>query len=272
MLIPKILCYFGIFQWQDFYSLMIVILCVYKFLNFLSSHRTVNLLSYTYILYLNMLFAYFINCQTIFNFLMHSTPVILIILILMHQKNLQKNWLGVGVAKIEKNNLLWLDELAKILIWAKHHNYFPLILIEQFDEIESILENQIEVNANYNTQLLKSLIDCNQAPTNQIIVLNNNNIKLVNASFLPNQLFYNDQIMSSTHVTAMTSTIIVFCTADNLKINLFANGNTHLIESHNLGSTLRQFILNQKLKLKESLDDKHQFYSQRAQTTTSVKI
>jgi hypothetical protein len=219
-----------------------------------------------------MLFAYFINCQTIFNFLVHTTPVILIILILMHQKNLQKNWLGVGAAKVEKTNLLWLDEIAKILVWAKHHNYFPLILIEQFDDVEPILENQIEVNANYNTQLLKSLIASNQAPNNQIIVLKNNKIKFINASFLPNQLFYKDQIMAATHVTAMTSTVIIFCAADNLKISLFINGEQQHIESQNMGSTLRQFILNKNLIFKERLDDKHQFYNQRVKTTTSFEI
>ena len=272
MLIPKIFCYFGLFQWQDFYSLLVIILCVYKFLNFLSSHRTVNLLSYTYVLYFNIIFAYFINCQTIFNFLVHSTPVILIILILMHQKNLQKNWLGVGVAKVEKNNLVWPDEIAKILVWAKHHNYFPLILIEQFDDVEPILENQIEVNADYNTQLFKSLIACNQAPTNQIIVLKNNQIKFINASFLPNQLFYKDQIMAATHVTAMTSTVIIFCAGDNLKINLFINGEHQHIESQNMGSTLRKFILNQKLIFKERLDDKHQFYNQRTKTTAPFEV
>jgi hypothetical protein len=190
----------------------------------------------------------------------------------MHQKNLQKNWLGVGVAKVEKTNLLWLDEIAKILIWAKHHNYFPLILIEQFDDVESILENQIEVNANYNAQLLKSLIDCNQASTNQIIVLKKNQIKLINASFLPNQLFYKDQIMAATHVTSMTSTVIIFCVADNFKINLFINGEHQHIESQNMGSTLRQFILNQNLIFKERLDGKHQFHNQRAKTTTSFEI
>lgn len=272
MFIPKIFCYFGLFQWQDFYSLLIVVICVYKFLNFLSSHRTANLLAYSYVLYLNMIFAYFINCQTIFNFLVHATPVILIILILMHQKNLQKNWLGVGVAKVEKNNLLWLDEISKILIWAKHHNYFPIILIEQFDNLESILENQVEVNANYNTQLLKSLIDCNQAATNQIIVLKNNKIKLVNANFLPNQLFYKDQIMSATHVTAMTSTIIIFCSSDNLKINLFVNGEHQHIDSQSIGSTLRQFILNQNLIFKERSDDKYKFNNQRAKAATSFEI
>jgi hypothetical protein len=272
MLIPKIFCYFGLFQWQDFYSLLLVIFCVYKFLNFLSSHRTVNLLSYTYILYFNMLFAYFINCQTIFNFLIHATPVILVILILMHQKNLQKNWLGVGVAKVEKHNLLWLDEIAKILIWAKNHNYFPIILIEQIDNIETILENKIEVNAYYNAKLLKSLIDCNQAPNNQIIVFNNNQIKLMNANFSPNQFFFNDQKTACAHITSLTSTIIMFCESDNLKINLFIDGERQLIESQNIGSTLRQCILNQNLILKESLNDKPKFYSQRVKTTTTLEI
>jgi hypothetical protein len=78
--------------------------------------------------------------------------------------------------------------------------------------------------------------------------------------------------MAATHVTAMTSTIIIFCTADNLKINLFINGNQQLVESQKMGSTLRQFILNQNLIFKERLDDKHQFHNQRAQTTTSFEI
>ena len=272
MFIPKIFFYFGLFKWQDLYSLLLIVYCVYKFLNFLSSHRTVNLLAYSYLLYLNILFAYFINCAAIFNFLIHGTPVILIILILMHQKNLQKNWLGVGVAKIEKQNYLWLDEIAKILIWAKHHNYYPLIFIEQFDKIDSLIENQIEVEANYNAKLLKALIDCKQTITNQIIVLKNDKIKSINGNFLQNQILLKDQKIAATHITSLASTLIIFCEPDNFKINLFVNGERQLIESQNMGNVLRQILLKQNSQFKEELNYEHTNYSQRTKTTTSAQI
>lgn len=268
MYINNWLTYLAIFKWQDLFALALIIYTIYKFLKFLSSHNTLHLLGYCYALFSTIVLTDIFNCPAVSLFLIQSCPIIIVILILMHQKSLQKNWLGVGKAKKNNTSYNWLDTIAKDLIWAKTKNINPIIIIEQEEDLTILFDDFVNVETEYNEQLFRCLISNNNIENkDQIILINQNKIKLCNCKFnKKNILAEENKDFLATHITSLTSSIIIFSEKNTHKITIMQDGKKNIIESQQCGRTLRSL-----LKTNKETDEHTSFY-QRNKAATAAQI
>lgn len=258
--------YLAIFKWQDGFALFIIIFTTYRFLRFLSSHNTLQLLGYCYALFGTITVAYIIKSYALVDFLVQNMSLILVVMILMHQKSLQKNWLGIGAAKKISENYHWLDNISRILIWAKTQNLYPIFLIENNENLNPLLENYITIQANYNERLVRTLIS---NPENQIIVINQDKIKSSSEAVLktnfPEEIDLETKLL---HISSLANAIVVYCEKNINKICIMHQGNKKLTESQNCSILLRQF-LNQNVNREANVQTVN-FQTNKRTTTTQI--
>jgi len=234
-----ILKYLLIFSYKDFISLFVIISTVYLFFKFLANHNTLNLLAYCMSYYFVFLSSYVLDIKSLFIFLVYVSPVYLVILLLMHQKNLQKNWLGIGTAKKENDGSDIIENISRNLIFAKNKGLFPIVIIERDDITNTLYSRYTEVNAKYTDNLFQSLSKDN------IIVFKNNNIKYFDAEIEKiDQIDFYEYLK---HICSLLDCIIIYSSKNDYKINILADGNISKVESQSCSYVLKKIINKQKV-------------------------
>lgn len=246
--------YLLIFSFKDLISLTVIISTVYLFFKFLASNNTLNLFGYCLSYYLIFLTSYFLDIKSLFSFLVYVSPIFIVILLLMHQKNLQKNWLGIGIAKGENYEFDVIDNISRNLIVAKNRGIFPIVIIEREDNTSSLYSKYTELNAKYTDNLFQSL------SRNNIIVFKQNNIKYFDAQIEKiEEIDFHEYLK---HICSLLDCLIIYSSKNDYKINILADGNITKTESQSCNYVLKKIVNKQKVFLDENISkQKNQIFS-----------
>ncbi len=112
---------------------------------------------YLYAYILTLAIAHWFQLSTIIVFLTLASPVVCIILILLHQDQLQRNLIAYKRATTSSTSIN-LESLIQQTISAQHHRKSLIWIIEHTDSLENFLSTQSRLNAPLSETLLHFII------------------------------------------------------------------------------------------------------------------
>lgn len=148
---------------QDCIEITAFIFLTYKCLIWLKQDHTKNLLLSSYMYICVTIFAYLSSCSVLFHTLLISAPVSIIFALIIHQKQLQKNFIlssktNLDFQKMPQAN--WLKSLLQSCLQASHHKKNIVCIIERSQNLKPLLHTsyllQIPIQEDITTLLLAS--------------------------------------------------------------------------------------------------------------------
>lgn len=131
-----------IYTLQDCLEILVFIAISYKSLIWLKQDHTKNLLINAYI-YIGLLtFAYISSCSILFHTLLIAAPICIIFALIIHQKQLQKNFIlssktNLSLQKTPQKN--WLESLLQSCLYASHQKKNIVCIIERSQHLQPLL-------------------------------------------------------------------------------------------------------------------------------------
>lgn len=153
----------GIYMMQDCLEIIIFILITYKSLTWLKQDHTKNLLINSYLYISLLIFAYISSCFILFHTLLVFAPISIIFTIIVHQKQLQKNFIlssktHLNLQKNPREN--WLEILLQSCLYASHKKKNIICVIERSQHLQDLLHYpyllQIPIQQDITNLLLSS--------------------------------------------------------------------------------------------------------------------
>ena len=160
---------------QDLLEIFIVSLSVYQFCSWLYSDYTKPLLAYFYSYAYAVCFAYFFHLLPLYHILLFTAPIFFILLIIQHQKNLQKHFIlqhNNHITAATLANQDWIDHLLRSILLATHHHKSVTCIIEQQDNLEPLLEKPFALGVQAQKELLDILLASDSYDSTKIIWMN----------------------------------------------------------------------------------------------------
>lgn len=104
--------------------------------------------------------TYYTQLKIVSSFLLMSAPITAVLLIIMHQQSLQKNFIVPKVIKhISNNDTLWMDELMRTCLAALNKQKEIICLIERSDDLKTVVSAEHYLHADFKKDFLDLLID-----------------------------------------------------------------------------------------------------------------
>ncbi len=160
------------FGWRDCCEIAFLSTIVYYFSSWLSTDTTKNLLGTFYIYLILLYVSYTLQLTTITIFLLYFSPIAAILLIIMHQELLQKNFITYKkISLINEINEDWLETIIQVCLQTISKNKSINIIIEQHDSLKDYFQIPCKLNTPLSNILLSVLIDSNWYDDNKLIWL-----------------------------------------------------------------------------------------------------
>jgi len=168
--------YLQIYSISDCIEIMFCSFIVVSVASWLAKDHTKPLLLYFYAYFTTLFIAYFFQLPTIYQLTLLVTPIYFILLIIHHQKNLQKNFIIAKNKAITPltagHNKEWLEVLLRSLLIASHHNKNITCVIEQSDTLDSLIEKPFSLNIPIQKNIIAILLESKSYDTNKLLVIN----------------------------------------------------------------------------------------------------
>lgn len=134
--------------------------CVYYFLRWLQIDRQKKLLLYFYGYAATAFVAHYTGLFMISQLLFFASPVVICIMITLHQKSLQKNFLAFQkIAPAQQSGHDWIEELMRASLAAMNTSRSIIWLIERKDHLEALLEAPTLLYAHLKKDLVDLLLE-----------------------------------------------------------------------------------------------------------------
>ena len=134
---------FELYAIQDLIEIAIFIYITYKCLLWLKQDHTKNLLIGSYSYMAILIAAHFCSCNILFSTLLLATPICIIFALIIHQKQLQKNFIlsskikATLAATPQKN---WLESLIQSCLIAAHQQKNIVCIVERSQHLSPLLQ------------------------------------------------------------------------------------------------------------------------------------
>lgn len=224
------------FGWRDFCEIVFFTAVIYYFSLWLNQDTTKNLLALVYGYITTLVVSHILQLTAITFFLLYFSPFALLLLIIMHQETLQRNFITLKKVTIKKNQLHddWLEVLFQTCLQTINKNKSVTMLIEQQDILNEFLNIPFNLSTQINTEILNLLIDSESYNDNRFILLTNTG-KLLGINVECKQLIdsvwfdaslenYDSYKQKSFALTQKTDAVILSITPSSRKFLLVYNG------------------------------------------------
>ena len=177
--------YTGIFAWQDAAEIIFFSFAIYFFLRWLSQNQYKSLLVYFHSYCLLFFCSYFFGLTAINQTLIFFAPVIFTLLIIFHQKALQKNFVGTATKKsYTKLNTEWIETVMRSSLHIISKNKPIRCIIERKDPLDNLLESSFFFDANIDKNLFNIILENKIVEPKKLIWLTEDGkIKAINSSW-----------------------------------------------------------------------------------------
>ncbi len=223
----------GLYLYQDYLEVIFFTFVIYRCLMWLKQDHTKHLVFASYSYFSCLTLSYYFSCTILFSTLLILAPVCLMLCVILHQKQLQKNFVlpstkHTSIKTMPHKN--WIDTLIQSCLIASHHNKHISCIIERNDHIHSLLQTkfilQLPVQKDITDLLLASTNIHNHSLlwTNQSGIIQSINVSW--SSFLIQELFVTPQ--TDSYIMHDEAAILLTQKTDALvfEINTTKNNNT----------------------------------------------
>jgi|SRR5690606_7608521 len=148
-----------------FYSFIIYAFCIW-----LKTDKTKNILGYFLSYCITILVAWFFDLPTLATFLLSYSPVAVIILIVLHEKTLQRNLVTLRtITPAQTPDKEWLDIVLSVSLSAINNNQSITFVIENHDALDYFLTAPFFLNANVSKNIFPILLSHSSYDEHKII-------------------------------------------------------------------------------------------------------
>lgn len=235
--------FFVMFTWRDALELCCFSTGIYYCSLWLKQDRQKNLLGYLYSYFLIMFLAYNLNLETLYYVLILFSPMLGMAFILIHQKTLQKNFVGLrNVMPTNSTNQEWLELMMQTALININHNKELLLVIEHTDSLQDLLVTPLPLHAQIKKGFLDLLTESHYFNPATMLWLNSRGSVLgINAEWKIAKEFYLTETQSTwkeeaIFFTAKTDAIIIKTNPAQRSFDLSISGK--LIENMSADKTL----------------------------------
>lgn len=175
--------------WRAIVEILFFSTLFYQIALWLKRDRHHNLLAYWYGYCLLGLVAHCLQLNTISSVLFFFTPAIIMLFLLMHQEQLQKNFVALrNLTPARAASADWLEQLIRSGIVAVNNNKALICVIERRDSLEEFLATPFIFNAELHSATFDMLIKGDSYNDNTLIWLNDHGtLRGLNATWkIPN--------------------------------------------------------------------------------------
>lgn len=159
--------------WRAIIEILFFSTLFYQISLWLKRDRHLNLLGYWYGYCAIGLLAHILQLNTISSVLFFFTPTIIMLFLMMHQEQLQKNFVALRTlrpARIPAAD--WLEQLIRSCIVAVNHNKALICVIERNDSLQDFLNTSCMFNAELHNTTFDMLITSNMFNDKKLVWLN----------------------------------------------------------------------------------------------------
>ncbi len=154
----KICSMTSIWSFRDVLEILLFSGILYYFSRWLALHVTRKLVIMMYSYCLLIIVAYALSLPLIFNFLVVGAPVACMLLMLMHQNLLQKNFVVPQKIVPARRDQSWIEALVQSCMIASAQNKTVTIVIQHHDDIRAYIHNGCLIESPCHKELLLMLL------------------------------------------------------------------------------------------------------------------
>lgn len=154
--------YLQIYSTIDCIEILFFIFITFKISSWLNKDHTKPLLFYFYSYFTTLFCAYFFQLTTVYQLMLVTAPICFVLLIVHHQKNLQKNFIiskQKPLTPAKSIHKEWLETLIRACLVASHHKKNITCVIEQFDSIETLIDKPFILDIPIQKQIIDILLE-----------------------------------------------------------------------------------------------------------------
>lgn len=148
-----------IFSWYDCLEIILLATAVYYFMRWLAQDTQKNLITWFYGYCALLCASFYLGLQSLHFLMLVTSPVVLMLFILVHQQILQKNFVTLtSLSPKALPTAHWLEELIQGCLHALNKNREVFCIIERTDSLDQFLATNCIFNAEITQDLLDQLI------------------------------------------------------------------------------------------------------------------
>jgi hypothetical protein len=173
-MIEHILAITSLISWRDCIEILFFSATLYSLSKWIKKDRQKNLLPYLYAYCFLVAGSYFLHCATITFVLITFAPAALMMLFMMHQQTLQKNFITLNNItprpQLESDD--WLELLLRASLMTLNNNKNVAIVIERADSLQEFLSASLQLNTTVHKDLLTLMFESSLYDSEKIMWLN----------------------------------------------------------------------------------------------------
>lgn len=247
--------YLQIYSVIDCIEILFFIMATFQVSSWINKDHTKPLLLYFYSYFAILFAAYFFQLTTVYQVMLTTAPIYFIILIVHHQKSLQKNFI------ISKNKPLtpaksihkeWLETLIRSCLVASYHKKNITCVIQQCDNLDSLIEKPFTLDIPIQKQIIDILLESVSYDTNKLISVDRHGIiHSINASW--SDLIINELLFTQVSELQLSKEYAKITTSKTDSIIIHINhDHQHHFVAHQ-GKIIEHITIDQALKLIKNL-------------------
>ncbi len=139
----------GLYTYQNYIELFLFIIVTYKSLTWLKKDHTKPLLIYSYAYFALMFASYGLSCNILFHTMVIFSPAFVLFCIVIHQKQLQKNFVFASSKQITPQtipNQNWLEVLIRSCLLSSYQKKQLICIVQRSDYLGTLLHAPYELS------------------------------------------------------------------------------------------------------------------------------
>lgn len=247
--------YLQIYSLIDAIEVSFFIVCTLKISTWLNQDHTKPLLLYFYGYCATLFAAYFFQLSTVYHLMMITAPIYFVLLMVHHQKNLQKNFIiakNKPLTPTQASQKEWLETLVRACLVASHQKKNITCIIQQADSLETLLDTPFVLNISIQKKIIDMLLESVSYDDSKLIFVNGTGqIISINAAW--SDLVINELIFTHIHEQQLHKEYakIVTSKTDAIIFHINSEHEHHFVA--NQGKIIEDITIDQALKLIKNL-------------------
>ncbi|MCX5923683.1 MAG: hypothetical protein NTU89_03915 [Candidatus Dependentiae bacterium] len=139
----------GLYTYQNYIELFFFVLITNKTLTWLKKDHTKHLLFYTYSYFALLFASYSFSCTILFSSMIIFSPALVIFCIVIHQKQIQKNFVFASLKQVSPSTIPdqnWLEVLIRSCLLSSYQKKQLICIVQRFDHLGTLLQAPYELN------------------------------------------------------------------------------------------------------------------------------
>ena len=247
--------YLQIYSVIDCIEILFFIFASFKISSWLNKDYTKPLLLYFYSYFSILFSAYFFQLTTVYQLMLVTAPIYFVLLIVHHQKNLQKNFIiskHKPLTPAKSIHKEWLETLIRSCLVASHHKKNITCVIEQFDSLETLINKPFTLDIPIQKQIIDMLLESVSYDNTKLITVDRNGTILsINSSW--SDLVINELIFTPIHERQLPKEYAKIITekTDAILVHINSEHQHHFVAHQ--GKIVENVTIDQTLKLIKNL-------------------